>query len=284
MTALEKFTALSRPAAAPSDEDPAAELVRAALSAAAELGVMLAKDDPDDDGDDDSSGKDGGPGDTDDDAGHVGHPMFKALKKKGVADAMAAKMCARADKRVKATALADAITVALSGLATASGDWVELTAFDQRGMVALAAGGAKDGAKSPYGDVQYADPGYQEDGKKRYPVDTPEHTRAAWSYINQGKDADKYKGEHLNAIKGKIRSAAKKHGIQIGEDSSDKVAATMVELAMKQAEEMQMMHHGPMTGRHSHGHAHQVVVNEEHFHNNDSDHSRHTPAAVQDRW
>src|SRR6185312_5147778 len=38
-------------------------------------------------------------------------------------------------------------------------------------------------SKTPYGDVAYADPGYQSDKKKRYPIDSADHVRAAWSYI-----------------------------------------------------------------------------------------------------
>ena len=34
-------------------------------------------------------------------------------------------------------------------------------------------------ANEPYGAVTYADPGYQSDGVKRYPIDTEAHTRAA---------------------------------------------------------------------------------------------------------
>lgn len=74
-------------------------------------------------------------------------------------------------------------------------------------------------AKKPYGDVAYADPGYQADGKKRYPIDTEEHCKAAWSYINQAGNAAKYSSEHLAAIKGRIKAAAKKFGIQISDDS-----------------------------------------------------------------
>src|SRR5260370_3386209 len=36
---------------------------------------------------------------------------------------------------------------------------------------------SKDAKKAPYGNVDYADPGYQKDKKKRYPVDTAEHIR-----------------------------------------------------------------------------------------------------------
>lgn len=67
----------------------------------------------------------------------------------------------------------------------------------------------------PYGDVAYADPGYQEDKVHRYPIDTEEHVRAAWSYINMPKNADKYSPEQLASIKSKIESAAKKFDIQI---------------------------------------------------------------------
>jgi len=70
----------------------------------------------------------------------------------------------------------------------------------------------------PYGDVEYADPGYR-DNKKRYPIDTPEHVRAAWSYINQSQNAGMYDAGQLKAIKDKIRAAAKKHGVQIAEDT-----------------------------------------------------------------
>jgi hypothetical protein len=73
---------------------------------------------------------------------------------------------------------------------------------------------AKD-PKKPYGDVTYADPGYQEDGKKRYPLDTEAHVRAAWSYINQGDNAKAYTPEQLKSIKGKIQSAMKKLGATV---------------------------------------------------------------------
>ena len=72
----------------------------------------------------------------------------------------------------------------------------------------------------PYGDVAYADPGYQKDGKKRYPIDTADHVRAAWSYINQSDNAGQYSSEQLANIKGRIRAAAKKFGIEIADQAS----------------------------------------------------------------
>lgn len=74
---------------------------------------------------------------------------------------------------------------------------------------------AAEANKKPYGDVAYADPGYQSDGQKRYPLDTKAHVRAAWSYINQKKNAAQYSGAQLKRIKARIRSAAKKLGVTI---------------------------------------------------------------------
>jgi hypothetical protein len=71
--------------------------------------------------------------------------------------------------------------------------------------------------KKPYGDVLYADPGYQSDGKHRYPIDRPAHVRAAWAYINMPKNARKYTGHQLDMIKERIREAAKKYGIEISQ-------------------------------------------------------------------
>lgn len=77
--------------------------------------------------------------------------------------------------------------------------------------------------KKPYGDVTYADPGYQADGKKRYPLDSAEHCRAAWSYINQAKNAAEYTASQLAEIKSKIKAAAAKFGIDISDESKSAV-------------------------------------------------------------
>ena len=66
----------------------------------------------------------------------------------------------------------------------------------------------------PYGNVAYAD---EEQGK--YPIDTAEHVRAAWDYINVAKNAAKYSPGKLATVKAKIKAAAARFGIEIGEDS-----------------------------------------------------------------
>ncbi|RRB01166.1 DUF6582 domain-containing protein [Larkinella rosea] len=64
-----------------------------------------------------------------------------------------------------------------------------------------------------YGDVTFADP-----TNKKYPIDTPEHVRAAWSYINHKDNAAKYDADEVETIKDRIQRAAKKHGIEIKAD------------------------------------------------------------------
>jgi hypothetical protein len=81
----------------------------------------------------------------------------------------------------------------------------------------------KTKTKAPYGDVEYADPGYN--GTKKYPVDTPEHVRAAWSYINQERDAGKYTAEQLASVRAAIVAAWKKHVDPKGPPGASKDAA-----------------------------------------------------------
>jgi len=57
--------------------------------------------------------------------------------------------------------------------------------------------------------VTYADPGYQPDGKRRYPIDSERHIRAAWSYINKPENAARYTADQLKRIKDKIIAAWK---------------------------------------------------------------------------
>lgn len=72
---------------------------------------------------------------------------------------------------------------------------------------------AKNPPGKPYGNVAYADPGYQSDGKSRYPIDTEDHVRAAYSYISQSDNASKYSPEQVAKIKARIKAAGKKYGI-----------------------------------------------------------------------
>jgi hypothetical protein len=66
---------------------------------------------------------------------------------------------------------------------------------------------AAESEKKPYGDVHYADPGFQEDGRHRYPVNNEQHIRAAWSYIHHPDNRVNYSPEQLSHIEGAIVSA-----------------------------------------------------------------------------
>lgn len=68
----------------------------------------------------------------------------------------------------------------------------------------------------------YADPGYKPDGKKRYPIDTEEHARAAWGYINQAKNQKGYSSSQVSQIKTRITAALKKFGVDVSDDGDKK--------------------------------------------------------------
>jgi hypothetical protein len=63
-----------------------------------------------------------------------------------------------------------------------------------------------------YGDVEFAD-----STNKKYPIDTAEHVRAAWSYINHKDNAAKYDADEVKTIKNRIKQAAKTHGVEISD-------------------------------------------------------------------
>ena len=67
--------------------------------------------------------------------------------------------------------------------------------------------------ESKYGDVKFADT-----TNNKYPIDTPGHVRAAWSYINHKDNAAKYDADEVELIKSRIKKAAKHHDVEISED------------------------------------------------------------------
>jgi phage head maturation protease len=68
---------------------------------------------------------------------------------------------------------------------------------------------SKTEREAPRGSVEYADPGYQEDGKRRYPVDTERHIRAAWNFINRPSNARRYAAAQFDEIRARIIAAWK---------------------------------------------------------------------------
>lgn len=239
MSALEKVLLAAGSTVAPVEVDPDAELLLAAQVAARELAVLLASD-PDDDGDDDSSGQDGGPGDDDDDAGHTSHATFKALKQKGVPDAKAAQMCAKADKKVKACQLADSLGVILSGQQGTDISLISLTPASET------ASGRRKAAKSGHA---------LPDGT--YPIEDKKHLHKAAVLAASGHgDAE--------AAKRLIRKRARELGVDVStlpgfggdSDKDKKVAASVVALAAGQMKGTAAQAHPPFHGVHAHPHVH----------------------------
>ena len=60
--------------------------------------------------------------------------------------------------------------------------------------------------------MEFADP-----VNNKYPIDSEEHVRAAWSYINKQRNAAKYNAEELDRIRGRIRTAARRYDIEISD-------------------------------------------------------------------
>jgi hypothetical protein len=62
-----------------------------------------------------------------------------------------------------------------------------------------------------YGEVLFADP-----VNNKYPVDTPAHIHAAWSYIHHERDAAFYSPADVACIERRIQDAAASQGITLG--------------------------------------------------------------------
>ncbi len=58
------------------------------------------------------------------------------------------------------------------------------------------------------GSLKFADP-----TNNKYPIDTEEHVRAAWAYINKQTNADEYSAKDVQEIKNRIKQAGEKYDI-----------------------------------------------------------------------
>ncbi len=97
---------------------------------------------------------------------------------------------------------------------------------------------AKVGNETPFGAVEYADPGYQADGKKRYPIDTDGHIRAAWNFINRHSNAQRYTPAQLDKIRAHIIAAWKEKidgGGPPAAEANEKAGRSAIRLALTKA-------------------------------------------------
>lgn len=101
-------------------------------------------------------------------------------------------------------------------------------------------------AKEPWGDVDYADPGFLDEndqpaepghGVKRYPLNDRDHVKSAWDFINEKDNAKLYTPTQLAHIRSAIESAAKKFGIKVeASGASETEGGAVVALPEKVAE------------------------------------------------
>lgn len=82
---------------------------------------------------------------------------------------------------------------------------------------------AEDDHKSKYGDVDYADT-----KNHKYPINTEEHVRAAWSYIHMPKNQKGYSPDEVATIKKRISAKAKHYGIELRAESADSAVKKQV--------------------------------------------------------
>lgn len=70
----------------------------------------------------------------------------------------------------------------------------------------------------PYGEVTYADPGYQSDGISRYPIDTEAHAMKAWEFLTDASNmnlAVGYSAEDFALVRGAVVAALSVFGHEV---------------------------------------------------------------------
>jgi uncharacterized protein DUF6582 len=67
----------------------------------------------------------------------------------------------------------------------------------------------RDGLEK-YEDTALADP-----VNKKYPIDSPGRIKAAWAYIHQPNNAEKYTAGEVRTIKARVRSAARSRSVNL---------------------------------------------------------------------
>ncbi|MBV9861894.1 MAG: HK97 family phage prohead protease [Alphaproteobacteria bacterium] len=89
---------------------------------------------------------------------------------------------------------------------------------------------------SPDAEADHADPGYQPDHRKRYPLDDEAHIRAVWAYIHKPDNAARYTPDQVDHIKQRIVAAWKARidaaGPALFEQQGGKAARTETDTAV----------------------------------------------------
>lgn len=73
----------------------------------------------------------------------------------------------------------------------------------------------------PFGDVEYADPGFLEDGVRRYPLDSEAHIQAVAALLEREDMGARYSSDELKQMRQRTQSAEKQIGAKSHEAASD---------------------------------------------------------------
>ncbi len=65
------------------------------------------------------------------------------------------------------------------------------------------------------GEAKYPKATFADTTNKKYPIDTPGRIKAAWAYIHQPRNAEKYSDEEVRTIKTRIRRAAESRKVAL---------------------------------------------------------------------
>lgn len=73
----------------------------------------------------------------------------------------------------------------------------------------------EEARSAPFGNVEYADPGLQSDGVKRFPIDTAYHIKKALEFLQDPEVASAYTPEDLDAIRERVQAASQGTGVVV---------------------------------------------------------------------
>lgn len=76
-------------------------------------------------------------------------------------------------------------------------------------------------ATAPAGKVEFADPGWQADGVKRYPLDTVTRVRAAWSALGEAGTREAYDPAQLQQLRAKVKTSARRLGVEVADQAAE---------------------------------------------------------------
>ena len=159
-----------------------------------------------------------------------------------VAGAEAAMTATATETEVEGTSTVEASAPEAAAEAATTTSSTEITEAAETGMATESATSEDSTVEADKAERKSPPKGYPSDPSQyldpqgwKYPVDTEEHVRAALSYLSQESNASKYSDSQLKTMWSKLKAAANKFGITVGE-STGKAAPCDEDAEKKPAE------------------------------------------------